>query len=1241
MKLRYFCSLLLGLLTLGASAQTYTVLNDLTSKIQNSDFSEGTPVSTHVRTYDYDMPDKKGVAEGGEGLYGQQEVPGWTASNLTDNVYQDGRPAATVEGSTNGRAAGLFAYGPAGEEGSFGLGATDKYFAPGYVEGLSGNALAMTAVWGASLKYTQEVTLPAGTYALSFKVFNVSGAENFVENYFGFVLPRATAYSSQQTYSVGEWVEDQIFVSLKHETTLNVSLGFKGSTGSGSVAHLYIDNVKLYEVDPASVTEEVIILDQAEIDAYKEDLLKAIEDGEDLGADTSDAQAVYDNSNATLAEVQAAIEAQLALNEAKKIDLSAYFLKNPHFTKDEPVTDGICTYAKDCSTNGVASNHFSMLPVEGWTPTKTNDGVAAGVFPVGGTAFLGGTGFLPPTTMSDGSKEGNVLGFVSCWTATANYIQNVTLPAGKYQIIVSFYNSGGTTAIAKNLMGFVDENGTEYLGTTTTFPVGKWVSETIKFELDEETNGYFTMGYQAPNVGSSEMPHFFIDGISLIFSGELNIDPSLLALQSAVAVANKLLDEGGDFQTSLKEEFEDAIVDGEQLCDDYSDDEVANQAATDKINNLIEQVKASIQAYKDLQEFYDKDLFQAGQKYTTGELGTQVSQMSTDVDNALSDFNWTTEKIRETIASLPNIIKAGVQALWDAAVASGEKLANDLDITPLFEQMAYTYSTTEYQGGNVPDKEWKYGSASNFKTQYGTAEVWNQSPFTVSRTLTELPAGRYTITTKGFYRSAANADNLSNYDAANHLAFVFAGNAKTPLTNVAAIVSSEQSDGWVDAGENQFVPNDKMAAYNIFENSFYDEILTKSAAATLIDGGDLTFGITTDQMESNSWVIWYSFSITYNAVDEEGAAAELQALMQRVQDYSDDVEEETGFKLVTEAVKKIDDAISEGEGAEDGTLEVIKAAMSSLNSALDYAKKATELVETLVNTFTYYSGIRDEYVETHADFIPYDERFDELCSLVDDIDAFADNEEVQGYIDEFPIALVNYAMSQDMSGAAEDDPIEITLAILNYDFEAENINHWVITGSGDDGKIGQNQGYQSASYENAAAGITVSKFVEAWRKDALLSNGDISQTIAAVLPEGYYVLEADAWSTNQTAIPEEGIQGVYLYAGNGEEIWRTPVGIATTSGAPEHFSVKFYSDGENETKVGLLVENTNANWIAADNFKLFYIGGDAPDAVEAVKDAAEGRIQAIYSVSGARQSTLARGLNIVKTTDGARKVLVK
>ena len=144
-------------------------------------------------------------------------------------------------------------------------------------------------------------------------------------------------------------------------------------------------------------------------------------------------------------------------------DLSEFFITNPHFTMDEPVEGGICTYDYDCEENGIATTNYSLLPVQGWTRSKTDNGAAGGVYEIGSGAWLGGAAYIVPDVMSDGSTEGKVLGIVTCWGMSAQYTQNVTLPAGTYTLSVSYYNTGGETDIVKNLIGFICDDGTDSL----------------------------------------------------------------------------------------------------------------------------------------------------------------------------------------------------------------------------------------------------------------------------------------------------------------------------------------------------------------------------------------------------------------------------------------------------------------------------------------------------------------------------------------------------------------------------------------------------------------------------------------------------------------------------------------------------------------------------------------------------------------------------------------------------------
>ena len=1225
-----------------ASAQTeYKILSDLTSKIQNADFTADPPTTVTSRTYDYDMPDQLGAGAGGSDLFGQQAITGWTAANPTDNIYM---ARDTRTDGANARAAGIFDYiDDESTETSFpGLGGA--YYAPYIEEGFTGPGLGIVAVWGAGITYSQDVELPAGGYMLLVQLQNTAGASAVIESYNGFVESNGAKHESNLLqYPTSVWITDTITFLLKEPASGKVTLGYKsGNWGSGSAPHLFIDNVKLYSIDPTP-------LQDAEVVAAKEELLAVINEGRDLGVDVSAALAVYNNPGATLEQVKKAIEDQKAANAAGTTDFSPFFITNPHFSLDDPITDGITTYDYDMEdpngSNGRKVEHYGMQPVQGWEASNMNENArASGVFAIGSDAWLGGGAFTPPTSMSDGSTEGNLLGFVSVWTATSQYTQQVTIPDGTYTLTISYYNGGGTGAIAKNLMGFVTNDGFEYLCQETTFKVNSWETMTVKFTLDEPTSGYFSVGYEATNSGSASMPHLFIDGISLRYVGTgVDFDPSLIALEAAVSSATNSLDEY--FQQSLKDELREVVSAGAALVSSQSKDADANKEAADAINNLLGEAKASIKAYNALQEFYDGELQELIEQYEEDLPGyyERLNDLNDQIMEQLNDEpTWSAEEINEVLGSVNAMYKEEVQKAWDEAIASGKPLKKDLDISVLFEQLAYTYSSTAQSNTNVPDKEWKYGDANNFKTQYGTAEVWNQTPFEVSRTISDLPAGKYTVTTRAYYRTASNTVNYESYDPSNELAFVFAGHNKTALTNVVEIAnpSADAFVGNANIGTEEeplYVPNNQQAAHDVFENDAYADKLEKSVSTVVAtDGGDLTFGVKADQMEGDCWVVWYTFSITYNALEDDLLNNEITALIEEANNAIDE-----GAGNVIAAQDGLSSASDKGEKALGGSTADKVAAVTALTDAIDYAGESVKLTEQLDEVFNDYLNKM-----TESDISSSDETLTNLIDAVSDgmNDGFKDNPTVQGYIDQFPKAWAAYVLGQDgFADATGDTPVDITGIIINAAFDMQNANYWTITTDSIDDRIGQNQGYQNNNeYTSEDGQIVVNQFIEAWRPNGeTLHNGNVGQTLNVTLPAGYYTLEADAYATNQKAIPEEGIQGAYLMANNNGNYYLTPIGIAVAGAAPEHFTVDFYSDGVNPTTVGLRVEDTNASWIVADNFQLKYIGTEAPVGIKDIETAETTvdlkNAKNIYSITGQRLNHVQKGINIV---DG-KKVLIK
>ena len=1271
MKKSLLLSLCMSVFAIAMHAQTEpTIVSDVTLKLQNADFSADTPVSTTVYTYDYNMPDD-GVGAGGESLFGMQAVTGWTASAPSDNVkiMQNSEDKSNVRSDeANAKASGVFAYldPDANLDEQPGLGG--PYYAPFYgseaAEG--GQSLGLVSVWGATLQYTQDVTLPAGDYMMIARIYNASGTVAVASSRNGFAGGDVQAYSAKTAYPSTVWENDTIIFRLAAETTGKISLGYVAAgAGSSSMPHLFIDNVKLYQIDAK-------YLDQKAIDEAKETLLKLIDEGKLYNVDVVPAEEVYNDSNATLEEVLQAIEAQKARNEAGLTDLSEFFIINPHFSEGQAVEGGICTYGYDCATNGISTDNFSLLPVEGWTPNVTkSNGPAGGVFAVGSGAFLGGKDFVVPTAMSDDTTEGQLLGIVTCWSNSAFYKQDVTLPAGSYTISMSYYNAGGADAVEKNLIGFVANDGTEHLGETKSFPVGKWTTETLKFDLEGETSGYFTVGYKSTDVGSGKMPHLFVDGFSLIYVGT-GINASLLALNAMVSGANKLLNE--DFNADLRKQLEDAIDAGQALVSAQSVDDEKNKAATEAIKALLGEVNASIAAYKSLNTFRD-DVSAATIKYNEDEypeLNVTLTNMLDGVDSALRSLDWTTSKIEETIASLNTIIKEGVKKQWDAVIASGNVLAKDLDISILFDQMAYPYSTSAATNPTI--EKWTKTGDGQFKTQFGTAEIWSGSAinsFKVSSTLTELPVGKYTISTKAFFRNADNVTNFTNYDETNTPeARLFAGANTVGLTNVAALANDiEGQTGWTSANGDEtapYVPNNQEAAYNIFNNDEYTNLIQKSVSTVVPQNGSLEFGISAEGMEANAWTIWYTFTVTYNAPTASDVAGVLEALKIQAATLQDEV------KVVKAADEMIENAKRAHENADMSSVEALMDVMAKYVEAIAYAEKSDSLYKVMVERYDIYTELMSE-VESEEP--KYHALMEEIGSIYEEEGGIEDNEKLQEYIDAIKDEWAAFVQYPVLETSSLYDPGNITTAIYNYSFidpatQVAGLGGWTYT------RDGGNEIKTGGSEENPAA--------EFYNNNSF----NFYQTLKG-LAEGYYQIRvqsfyrAGAAQANADSLTAERTYGqnVKLYAKteSGEvatsvknilqredEEGSLETGQSATSGETV---VKYAGEDEfyipndmtsfceyteigiywNEVKVHLnagetltlgLFKDTHIDndWTIFNNFELYYLGnGEAPDAINAVEVNGEKASAAIYNLAGQRVAKAVKGLYIM---DG-KKVVVK
>lgn len=267
---------------------------------------------------------------------------------------------------------------------------------------------------------------------------------------------------------------------------------------------------------------------------------------------------------------------------------------NLDFSESTPIDNHICTYAKDVTANG--TTYSQMQPVTGWDIAVENgDARAAGVFAYGSNMWLGSAGNYVPATNPEGVAEGNALGAVAVWDAVAQYTQNVTLLPGTYNLMVPVYKaSAGATAPQKNLIGFIAENGTEYLAPAKNYTQGAWTYEIVTFTLDEETNGVLSLGYDATNAGSGAQQALFFDCVKFVADSYIPVAALKTAISAAEANANAKFANVGEalFQipTSAYETYVAAIADAKAVANNA-------EATAEELAAAVEALAAATTAF--------------------------------------------------------------------------------------------------------------------------------------------------------------------------------------------------------------------------------------------------------------------------------------------------------------------------------------------------------------------------------------------------------------------------------------------------------------------------------------------------------------------------------------------------------------------------------------------------------------------------------------------------------------------
>lgn len=179
--------------------------------------------------------------------------------------------------------------------------------------------------------------------------------------------------------------------------------------------------------------------------------------------------------------------------------------------------------------------------------------------------------------------------------------------------------------------------------------------------------------------------------------------------------------------------------------------------------------------------------------------------------------------------------------------------------------------------------------------------------------------------------------------------------------------------------------------------------------------------------------------------------------------------------------------------------------------------------------------------------------------------ADATNTDVKRQIDALVLAMKNYRYGN----ASEENPIDMTSLIVNPSFEKKF-----------EGWTAQHMATQTNTAFKQKKGTT---YVEKWTgRGGQVGDASVMQKIEG-LDLGIYKLVVGAQNIQEDT-PNASQSGAWIFANN------TKAAVDKTA----EYSLVF-TNIESSATIGFMAQGATGNWLAADNFRLYYIGGTDAD----------------------------------------------
>lgn len=1016
---------------------------------------------------------------------------------------------------------------------------------------------------------------------------------------------------------------------------------------------LYSDIV--YADHPEACQFQFILASDYEIYAAKCDLVELIEEAQGMGINTSAAEAVVANENATLEEVKAAMQdlANEIANHANYLnpaDVTTKYITNPQPNQQHPDDWTVLDASGSPATIGSSSDNIGE--------------------------FWNAGGYSIHYTIKDlpkGIYRLNVEG----WTRTDMVS---TLTFGEKSVNLPQIGSSDVNQRSQG-RSWID-NGREPKLVTDLF-------------LDNAEDRDIEISITADNTIGD---HWTCWGFfKLIYYGSADTDYRILA---------KLYTDG----------WEDKI-DGKYYYGPYADalvaaiekSETGNTkeeilAVYDEVKDAYDELMKSVALYDELFSYVDPESpnymdARGDNKYHYDdvfiEVFERVEDMWYDEDTSLNN--------EEMEALIAEFLQKADDAINNTPPAPGEDVSHKLVNSKFIDKN----DNSSFDGWTVASRQNENGGGNPFQNNSGkrfVVEQWNgggDGAIIDVYQKVKLWAGAYRLTCKGWYRSTTNQQQHDSDPKLNTVnTFLYGSSSQYRFHD---IYEAGYTDDWWSEGPANFTidgqtpnnftgnvdgllyPNNCAGANYLFANTNnYDMV-----AEFISTGDSIKVGVKGQDIPAGGWLIWNDFVLTFigNELDDMQPIAKQTADM-----YRDYLEEHMAAATKAELQTCIDNI----DNAPD--VSTLLEAYKNIGSVVDKVINSINLYMTLDSEIARLDEKIVEKAETATkEAINAAEELSKELALAYDEGSIND-EDVPATLERIEKAIKALNMP-DVTGASDDNPIDMTDVITNPKYNNGSnatLNGWTnvnnkATAEFENSHYGVAEGWNSAfdlyqdltdmpegTYHVMLQGLYrqegTGPDAKTWQygyaeKKGLLdllnedaktdvleydarakmyANGDSVAFKPWILigtedwdeeAQDYFANGYDgSWTELHDSLSNVGVDEIYYFPNNRLAFYDRAEGKYYDN------ELYCYVGADGNLRIGACNLTGKANdWVPFTNWRLEYLGTESKhESTTGIRETEKaGKIEAIYSIDGRRLNRLQKGMNIVVVNGKAKKIMVK